>query len=96
MPNGHALHAPNVPVLLGQTQRAAVLSMRVAGWLDAALMNVLVEAAEQGFTLEERPLRGKWAWGWRRGDDTRWPCYLSERDALSWMADRLRRIAVFE
>jgi hypothetical protein len=32
----------------------------------------------------------------RRGDDTRFPCYLSEREALSWMADRLRRTAVFE
>jgi len=39
---------------------------------------------------------GQWVWGWRRGDDTRWPCFLSEREALSYMADRLRRTAVFE
>jgi hypothetical protein len=59
-------------------------------------MSVRVEAAERGFTLEERPLRGKWVWAWRRGDDTRWPCYGTEREALSWMADRLRRTAAFE
>jgi hypothetical protein len=53
-------------------------------------------ARDQGLELEERPLRGQWVWGWRRGDDTRSPCYLSEREALSRMADRLRRVAVFE
>jgi hypothetical protein len=51
-------------------------------------VDVLAEAAERGFMLEERPLR--------RGDDTRWPCFLSEREALSYMADRLRRTTVFE
>jgi len=53
-------------------------------------------AAQQGFELEERPLRGRCVWGWRRGDDTRFPCYLSEREGLSWMAGRLRRTAAFE
>jgi hypothetical protein len=24
------------------------------------------------------------------------PCFLTEREAVSWMVDRLRRIAVFE
>jgi hypothetical protein len=59
-------------------------------------VDVLTAAAERGFELEERPLRGQWVRGWRRGDDTRFPCYLSEREALGWMADRLRRVAVFE
>jgi hypothetical protein len=59
-------------------------------------MDVLEAAAERGFEFEERPLRGQWVWGWRRGDDTRWPCYRTEREALSWMADRLRRTAAFE
>ena len=59
-------------------------------------MDVRAEAAARGFSLDERPLRGQWVWGWRRGDDMRFPCYLSEREALSWMADRLRRVAVFE
>jgi hypothetical protein len=30
------------------------------------------------------------------GDDTRFPCFISEREALSWIAGRLRRAAVFE
>jgi hypothetical protein len=59
-------------------------------------VDVLSAAAERGFQLEERPLRGQSVWGWRRGDDTRFPCYLSECEALSWMADRLRRTAAFE
>ena len=59
-------------------------------------VDVRAEAAQRGFELEERPLHGQWVWGWRRGDDTRFPCYLSEREALSWMADRLRRAEVFE
>jgi cytochrome P450 len=33
---------------------------------------------------------------WRRGDDDRHPCFLTEREALAYMQDRLRRIAVFE
>jgi hypothetical protein len=63
---------------------------------DASRVDVLREAAERGFQLEERPLRGQWVWGWRRGYDTRWPCFLSEREALSTMADRQRRTAAFE
>jgi hypothetical protein len=60
------------------------------------VVDVLAAAAERGFELEERPLRGQWVSGWRRGDDTRWPCFLTEREALSYMADRLRRAAAFE
>jgi hypothetical protein len=59
-------------------------------------VGVRAAAAERGFELEERPLLGQWVWGWRRRDDTRFPCYLSEREALSYMADRLRRTAAFE
>jgi hypothetical protein len=59
-------------------------------------VDVLAQAAERSFTLEERPLRGQWVWGRRRGDDTRFPCYLSDREALSWMTDHLRRTAAFE
>jgi hypothetical protein len=57
---------------------------------------VRVEAAQRGFEREQRPLRGQW--GRRRGDDTQWPCFLTEREAVSsrtW-ADRLRRTTVFE
>jgi hypothetical protein len=59
-------------------------------------VDVRLEARGRGFELEERSLHGKWVWGWRRGDDTRWRCYGSEREALSWMADQLRRTAAFE
>jgi len=59
-------------------------------------VDVLTEAAERGFELEERPPHGQRVWGWRRGDDTRVLCYRSEREALSYMADRLRHIAAFE
>ena len=34
--------------------------------------------------------------GYGDGGDARGPCYLSEREALSYMADRLRRTAAFE
>jgi len=40
---------------------------------------VIVEAAVDGFELEERPCGDAWVWGWCRGDDRRWPCYLEER-----------------
>jgi len=59
-------------------------------------VDVREAARAQGFQLEERPLRGEWVWGWRRGDGTRWPCFVTEREALSYMADRLRRAAAFE
>jgi hypothetical protein len=35
-------------------------------------------------------------WAWRRGGDDRHPCFLTEREAVDYMADRLRRIAAFE
>ena len=59
-------------------------------------VDVRVEAREPGFEFEERPATREVGWGWRRGDDTRSPFYLSEREALSWIADRLRRTAAFE
>jgi hypothetical protein len=59
-------------------------------------MQVIDEARERGYELEERPLAGRWVWGWRRGYDTRHPCFLTEREAISYMRDRLTRIAVFE
>jgi hypothetical protein len=68
----------------------------VAPRRDPSVVELLTEAAERGFQLEERPLRGQSVSGWRRGDDTRFPCYLSEREALRGMADPLRRADVFE
>jgi hypothetical protein len=53
-------------------------------------------AAAEGFELDEKPLNDKWVWAWHRGDDWRWPCYAEERQALEWMADPIRRKAIFE
>jgi hypothetical protein len=59
-------------------------------------VDVIAEAEREGFTLEERVLNDKWVWGWRRGDDERWPCFGERRLALSWMEDRIRRGAAFD
>jgi hypothetical protein len=55
----------------------------------------LHEARIDGFVLVERMSAGQWAVGWARGDDDRWPCFLEERQAFSWMRNRLRRGRVF-
>jgi len=56
---------------------------------------VLVEAAHDGFDLEERVFGGRCVSGWCRGDDTRWPCCLTRSEAVRWMADRFQRVRVF-
>ncbi len=56
---------------------------------------VIDEAAEHGFELEQRLCGPDDVWGWCRGDDTRWPCFLERRQAIGWMADRLDRVRVF-
>jgi hypothetical protein len=53
------------------------------------------EALADGFVLEERVVGSAWCWGFVRCDDDRWPVYRERRHAISWMADRLHRIAVF-
>jgi hypothetical protein len=62
---------------------------------DSSGMTVIEQARERGHesrgTTAQRPV----GLGMRRGDDARWPCYLSEREALSYMADRLTRVAAF-
>jgi hypothetical protein len=40
-------------------------------------------------------LKGVLVYGWARGDDERWPCFLERRLAVSWMRDRLVRERVF-
>jgi hypothetical protein len=52
---------------------------------------VIDQAVLEGFELEERPWGDAWVWGWCRGDDTRWPCYLEHRQAIDWMRNRLFR-----
>jgi hypothetical protein len=43
---------------------------------------ILDAAGAEGFDLEERVCRGEWVHGWQRGDDRRFPCFLSRREAL--------------
>jgi hypothetical protein len=57
--------------------------------------DVIDEARADGFELIERMSAGRWAVGWARGDDDRWPCFLEERQAVTWMRDRLSRGRVF-
>ena len=59
-------------------------------------MDVIEKARLQGFELEERVIADAWVWGWSRGDDDRWPCFLERRQAVSWMRERLGRSEVFE
>jgi hypothetical protein len=56
---------------------------------------IIDAARSDGFELEKRVCRGQWVHGWRRGDDERWRCFLTRREALSWMDDRLARCAAF-
>jgi hypothetical protein len=44
---------------------------------------VIEEAALDAFELEERACQDAWVWGWCRGDDRRWPCFLEQRQALT-------------
>ena len=59
--------------------------------------DVLEAAVDEGFDLHERLAGdvGPECWGWHRGDDDRWPCFLERRQAISWMGDRRRRSGVF-
>jgi hypothetical protein len=43
----------------------------------------------------ERLSAGRWTVGWARRSDDRWPCFGEEREAVSWIRDRLRRERVF-
>jgi hypothetical protein len=54
------------------------------------------KATANGFPLEDRTWKGRPVSAWRRGEDRRHPMFLSEREAVAYMEDRLRRIAVFE
>jgi hypothetical protein len=56
---------------------------------------VLDEARADGFELIERMGAGRWAVGWARGVDDRWPCFLEERQALNWVRGRLSRGRMF-
>ena len=89
MPCGYGIGGP------GATGRRGV---GVAPMRDHRAMTddeVLDEARADGFELLERMSAGRWAVGWARGADDRWPCFLEERQAVNWMRDRLSRGRVF-
>jgi hypothetical protein len=50
----------------------------------------------RGFQLDEKLLIGQWVWAWHQGDYYRHPCFLTEREALRFMADRRKRIVIVE
>jgi hypothetical protein len=57
---------------------------------------VIAHARAEGFELTERPVGEHWCWGFVREGDDRYPAFLEQRQALSYMHSRLRRGRVFE
>ena len=56
-----------------------------------------VRAAAAGYRLARRTLRGQPVWWWQviaDPDDTRQPCWLERRQAVSYMDDMLDRLAI--
>ena len=59
--------------------------------------DLLAHAARDGYTLIQRETdTGQLVWAWRRGDDPRYPCFLTRREAVAFMEDRLRQIDVLD
>jgi hypothetical protein len=59
---------------------------------------VEVRAATAGYRLAQRNLKGQRVWWWQLVDDpadTRQPCWLERRQALSYMQDALERGVAF-
>ena len=52
---------------------------------------VIGAAAEEGFELCWRPVGGRLCVGFVRGDDERYPVFVEERLAISYMCDWVRR-----
>ena len=60
-------------------------------------MNVEECATAAGHRLSRRSLNGQLVWWWQLvddPDDTRQPCWLEKRQALSYMEGMLDRLAV--
>jgi hypothetical protein len=59
--------------------------------------DVETQATAAGYRLTQRNLQAQLVWWWQRLDepeDTRQPCWLERRQALSYMEAALRRNAV--
>ena len=48
-------------------------------------------ARHQGLELIQRPVGGKWCWGFVRENDELYPAFGERRQAISYMRDWLRR-----
>ena len=60
-------------------------------------MDVEVRATAAGYRLAQRRLKGQLVWWWQNLDDpedTRQPCWLERRQALSYMQGVLQRNVV--
>jgi hypothetical protein len=79
-------------LLLSTTRRG----MRVRAWRGAVGMDVPAKATEYGDQLDEQLPNGRRLWAWHRSDNDRHACFRTEREALTYMEDWLRRVAVFE
>jgi hypothetical protein len=58
-------------------------------------MDVMTEAERLGFHVEETRVDGVTVWGWRRGSDRDWPCFLTKGEALAWMEQGIRSASLF-
>jgi hypothetical protein len=78
-----SLRRARCPSSLGLTvpRRTSTCDRRWASPLD--------EQGARDVALEERACQHAWVWGWCRGEDRRFACYLEERQAINWMRDRL-------
>jgi hypothetical protein len=56
---------------------------------------VIAYARAEGFELVERPVGAHWCWGFVRDGDDRYPAFLEQRQAISYMRDWLRRGRIF-
>jgi hypothetical protein len=56
---------------------------------------LIARARDDGFELVERPVGQHSCWGFVREGDDRYPAFLEQRQAISYMADWLRRGRAF-
>ena len=64
---------------------------------NSVLVDVEVRATAAGYRLAQRSLNGQLVWWWQNvsdPDDTRQPCWLERRQALSYMEGVLQRSTV--
>ena len=68
--------------------------------MDASMVDngddIVAQARTAGYDLMQRELpSGELVWTFLPGDDTRHPCFVTRREAVAFIADRLRGTAVY-